>query len=103
MKNNSRNFLFVSGSGDTFVWFRLDLMKEIQNRGFNIYAAAQTISKENLQILKNHNICFLALDLQRKSLNPLNFIFSIFSLRKVIKSLKPSHIFSYMHKSILAT
>jgi len=103
MKNNSRNFLFVSGSGDTFVWFRLDLMKEIQNRGFNIYAAAPTISKENLQILKNHNICFLALDLQRKSLNPLNFIFSIFSLRKVIQSLKPSHIFSYMHKSILAT
>jgi glycosyltransferase involved in cell wall biosynthesis len=103
MKNNSRNFLFVSGSGDTFVWFRLDLMKEIQNRGFNIYAAAPTISKENLQILKNHNICFLSLDLQRKSLNPLNFIFSIFSLRKVIKSLKPSHIFSYMHKSILAT
>jgi len=103
MKNNSPNFLFVSGSGDTFVWFRLDLMKEIQNRGFNIYAAAPTISKENLQILKNHNICFLALDLQRKSLNPLNFIFSIFSLRKVIQSLKPSHIFSYMHKSILAT
>lgn len=103
MKNNSRNFLFVSGSGDTFVWFRLDLMQEIQSMGFNIYAAAPSISKENLKILNDHDVIFLPLDLQRKSLNPLNFIFSIFSLRKVIKSLNPSHIFSYMHKSILAT
>jgi len=103
MKKNSHNFLFISGSGDTFVWFRLDLMREIQSRGFNIYAAAPNISKENLKTLKNHNIKFLPLNLQRKSLNPLNFISSILSLRKVIKSLKPTHIFSYMHKSILAT
>jgi len=103
MKQNNQNILFVSGSGDTFVWFRLDLMKEIQSLGFNIYAAAPSISEDNLETLTKQNINFLPLNLNRKSLNPINFIFSILSLRKIIKSIKPSHIFSYMHKSILAT
>jgi len=105
MKNTAseKKFLFISGSGDTFVWFRLDLMIAIQSMGYKIFAAAPYISDENLTILQKHDIEFINISLERKSLNPFNFFHAVFQLNKIINKLKPLVIFSYMHKSILAT
>ena len=50
------NFIIISGSGDTFVWFRLELLAAIQSKGFTVYALAPEISDKNKLILEEMGI-----------------------------------------------
>ena len=64
-----RNLLLISGSGDTFVWFRMELIKELINCGYNVIALAPNISASNQKVLSEQGIEFLHIGMQRKSLN----------------------------------
>jgi glycosyltransferase involved in cell wall biosynthesis len=97
------NFIIISGSGDTFVWFRLELLAAIQSKGFTVYALAPEISDKNKLILEERGINFLKIKLKRKSFNFLNFIQSCIELNKIFNELKPEIVLGYMHKSILAS
>ena len=77
-KSLKKKILFISGSGNTFVWFRLELMKEIQLQGYEVFAIAPEIDKENLEVLSREGIKFVEFGLQRKSLNIFNFFLWFF-------------------------
>ncbi len=96
-------FLAISGSGDTFAWFRKDLFVELKNAGYRVIAMAPDISKNNLEELHQAGIEFNYLALERKSFNLLNLIFSIYKLQKTLRLINPDVIFSYMHKSIIVS
>lgn len=103
MKTKKPNFVIISGSGDTFVWFRLELLSAIKSKGFNVYALAPEISEKNKLILEDKGIDFLRISLNRKSFNFLNFVQSCIELNRIFDKLKPEIVLSYMHKSILAS
>ena len=96
-------FLAISGSGDTFAWFRKDFFVELKNSGYRVIAMAPDISANNLEELNQAGIEFNYFSLDRKSFNLLNLIFSIYKLQKIIRLINPDVIFSYMHKSIIVT
>lgn len=101
--NHKKRFVIISGSGNTFVWFRLEMLQEIQKKGFSVYALSPEISEESLDILKSNNIRHIKIGLNRKSLNIFNLILSIYELVRIYKKIKPDIVFSYMHKSIIAS
>lgn len=103
MSNNSKNLIIISGSGDTFVWFRLELLAAFQKKGYAVYALAPEISLKSKEILQGQGIKFIKIKLDRKSFNIINFIESCFELSKIYSELKPQIVLSYMHKSILAS
>ena len=103
MNTKKPNFIIISGSGDTFVWFRLELLSAIQRKGYKVYALAPEISYKNQAILEERGINFLRINLKRKSFNLLNFIQSCIELNKIFNELKPEIVLGYMHKSILAS
>ena len=103
MSNYSKNLLIISGSGDTFVWFRLELLAAFQKKGYTVYALAPEISSSSKEILQGKGIKFIKIKLDRKSFNFINFIESCFELSKIYSELKPQIVLSYMHKSILAS
>ncbi len=103
MTANSKNLIIISGSGDTFVWFRLELLTELQNRGFKVYALAPEISLKNELLLQKRGIQFIKIKLSRKSFNIMNFLESCLELSNIYSDLKPKIVLSYMHKSILAS
>lgn len=103
MSNNSKNILIMSGSGDTFVWFRLELLAAFQKKGYTVYALAPEISSKSKEILQGKGIKFIKIKLDRKSFNIINFIESCLELSKIYSELKPQIVLSYMHKSILAS
>lgn len=103
MNTKKPNFVIISGSGDTFVWFRLELLAAIQRKGFKVYALAPEISDKNMLILEEKGINFLRINLKRKSFNIINFIQSCIQLNKIFIELKPEIVLGYMHKSILAS
>ena len=96
MKTKKGNFVIISGSGDTFVWFRLELLLAIQSKGFHVYAIAPEISKKNKLILEAKGIDFLRINLSRKSFNFLNFAQSCIELNKIFNELKPEIVLGYI-------
>lgn len=103
MNTKQRNFVIISGSGDTFVWFRLELLSAIKSKGFKVYALAPEISDKNKLILEEEGINFLRINLKRKSFNFVNFIQSCIDLNRIFNQLKPEIVLGYMHKSVLAS
>ena len=98
-----KNLFIISGSANTIAWFRLEMLKEFINRGYKVFALVSELNHEAKKILEDNDIVLIKISLQRKSFNPLNLIFGIFEIRGYIRKLKPKIVFTYMHKSIIAS
>ena len=98
-----KSVAIVSGSGDTFVWFRIELLKRFQEKGFKVYGFAPEISRESKEILRQEGIIFIQTSLSRKNFNVFNLCFGILELKTHFNTIKPDVLISYMHKSIIAS
>ena len=96
-----RNLFIISGSGDTFVWFRMELISELMNCGYCVFALAPNISASSKQTLSDQGVEFLQIGMQRKSFDILNFVTAFFEIIKIYWRYKPEIVLPYMHKSIL--
>jgi glycosyltransferase involved in cell wall biosynthesis len=96
-----RNLFIISGSGDTFVWFRMELIQEFINCGYCVCALAPNISASSQQILSAQGVEFIQIGMQRKSFNILNFVTAFFEIIKLYWRYQPEIVLPYMHKPIL--
>ncbi len=103
MKTTRKRFVMITGSGDTIAWFRLDLLKEIKAKNYEVFAFAPSITKHNRDLLHSNGIVFQKISLERKSLSFINFLTSWVQIIRIIKDLQPDLVFSYMHKPIIAS
>ena len=79
-----KSVAIVSGSGDTFVWFRIELLKRFQEKGFKVYGFAPEISRESKEILRQEGIIFIQTSLSRKNFNVFNLCFGILELKLIL-------------------
>lgn len=98
-----KKLFIISGNADTIVWFRLEMLKEFIDRGYKVFALAPECSSDSKKILDENGIDLIKISLQRKSFNLINLFIGIFEIRGFIKNLKPDIVFTYMHKSIIAS
>ena len=97
-----KKIILLSGSGDTVAWFRLDFLNEFLLRSYKVYVLAPEIRDDLKPELTNMGIGFIEIKLERKGLNILNLISSVFELVRLFKEIQPNIIFSYTHKAILS-
>ena len=98
-----KKIFIISGSANTIVWFRLDLLKEFLKRGFKIYALTPECDHDAINALNQFGILHIQINLQRKTFNVFNLLVGILEIKKLIRAHNPEIVLSYMHKSIIAS
>jgi glycosyltransferase involved in cell wall biosynthesis len=97
----SKKFVFICGSADALVRFRLDFIKDLIGNGYEVIALFPEGRKEFIDILDEINVKHMNISFKRKSVNPINSIVSIVKITKQLKLINPDIVFSFTHKSVV--
>lgn len=81
--------------------FRLDMMKDFQSAGHEVHAAAPDEDLDCVTTLKENGITFHSFTLERNGQNPLKDIAGFFSIRAMLKEVRPDLLFTYQAKTII--
>jgi len=88
--------VFLSHLDLNLYLFRLPIMKELVRLGHTVYALCP--KGEVFDKFADFGITAVDYKIKRDSLNPFNEIKTIYEIRKVIKSLEPDILHTFMHK-----
>lgn len=94
------NILILSSHTKSLFWFRKDLMSDMINRGYTVFAIGDQPESEWCSRFQKLGIIYRQVSVSRNGINPFVDIKSIRSLKKVIKEISPDKIFVYQAKTI---
>tara|TARA_B100001287_G_scaffold67714_1_gene55488 strand:+ start:10975 stop:12090 length:1116 start_codon:yes stop_codon:yes gene_type:complete len=100
LKENKK-IVFVAGSADTLYRFRLELIKEILNRDYEVHVFISEGRKEYIEHLHKLKLKIHYFPFKRKSLGLLNSFQSVLYLVRSFLKIRPNVVFSYTHKSVV--
>lgn len=92
---------FLTGHAPSVYMFRLDCMKYLQTRGFEVFVLAPEPKEEWGAAFEEHGIAYTQVSLSKNSTNPLNDIKTYFDLRKKLKAYRPDVVFCDHAKMIV--
>lgn len=92
--------LLLSSHTPSLFWFRVDLMKEMQKEGYEVFAAGQMPEKEWAGRFSNIGVTYKRIHVSRNGLNPLKDLQTLADIKRLLKDLKPDKIFVYQAKTI---
>lgn len=88
--------VFLSHLDLNLYLFRLPIMKELVRLGHTVYALCPR--GEVFDKFADFGITAVDYEIKRDSLNPFNEIKTIYEIRRVVKSLEPDILHTFMHK-----
>ncbi len=94
-----KKIVLVANSGWYIYNFRLDLIKDIKDAGYDLNII--TPFDDYVKIIRNENYNHKEWKLSRKSINPIKEIKSIIDLIKIYKEIKPDIVHHFTIKSCL--
>lgn len=100
LKNN-KSILVFSSQAFSLMHFRLEMMTRFIMQGYTVHAAApeeETIWSERFEA---YGIHYHRILLDRNGENPFHDIRGYFSIKKLIKNVKPNIVFAYQAKTII--
>ena len=91
----------LSSHTPSLFWFRMDMMKSFIAAGHEVVAVGN--EEENIWQEKflDNNIKYLKANISRTSVNPLNDVKTLLSLKQILKQEKPDKIFAYQAKTVV--
>ena len=92
--------LLLSSHTPSLFWFRADLMKEMQNEGYEVYAAAQMPEADWAERFKEIGVTYKQIRVSRNGLNPIGDLTTLMDIRRLLKEIKPDKIFVFQAKTI---
>lgn len=99
MKN--KKFVFICGSADALVRFRLDFIKALQANSYDVIAFFPEGRNMFIKALEDAGVEYHIISLKRKSINPINSLASILNITRLLSEIKPDVVFSFTHKSVV--
>lgn len=81
--------------------FRKPLIKEIIEKGHDVYALAIDYTDEQKNELRSWGVTAIDYQLSRSGLNPISDLNMMFSLKNILQSIKPDVVFSYFVKPVI--
>jgi glycosyltransferase involved in cell wall biosynthesis len=96
-----KRILVLSSQAFSLLHFRLDMMLRFVELGYEVYAAAPDSEEEWSKQLSLHGIHYDSFELQRNGENPIKDIQGYFSVKKLIKAIKPDVVFAYQAKTVI--
>lgn len=92
--------LVLSSHTPSLLWFRLDLMKEMQDEGCEVYAAGQMSEEKWAESFANFGVIYRQIRISRNGLNPFDDLLSYIDIRKLLCDIKPNKIFVFQAKTV---
>ena len=92
--------LLLSSHTPSLFWFRVDLMKEMQAEGYEVYAAAQMPEADWAEKFKEIGVTYKQITVSRNGLNPLGDFATLKDIKRLLKEIQPDKIFVFQAKTI---
>lgn len=92
--------LVLSSHTVSLFWFRIDLMKEMVIRGYDVYAVGQLAESEWEQKFEEHGIHYRAIRVSRNGTNPFSDLAAKRSIKSLLSEIQPDKVFVYQAKTI---
>lgn len=96
-----KKILVIGSSTLSLVNFRLDLLIELINNGYEVHALGPDFDKNSIKILQENSIIFNQYYLSRHGFNPVKDIRTIYSLRFIYNKIKPDYVLPYTVKPVI--
>ena len=93
--------LVLSSHTPSLLWFRLDMMLEFKNQGYEVVAIGNEDETKWKEQFDSYDIKYKQAFIQRNGTNPFKDLKTLKSLRKIIKEEKPNKIFAYNAKTVI--
>lgn len=91
----------LSSHTPSLFWFRLDMMKLMQERGHQVVAIGNEPEEQWRDKFLEYNIEYRRIYVERNGLNPINDFRTFYSILRVLKQIRPEKIFIYQAKTIV--
>lgn len=100
MKNNKK-IVIIGTIADSFLFFRADLISELLEQGYKVYAFTSSYDNEELEKIKALGAIPMSYTLSRGGLNPVTDIKMTYRLSRQIKKIAPDMVLSYFAKPVI--
>ena len=91
----------LSSHTPSLFWFRMDMMKAFKECGCDVFAVGNEDEKEWANKFAERGIIYRQIKVQRNEINPLNDLKTLFSIKKVLREIRPEKIFTYQAKTVI--
>lgn len=85
----------------SIILFRKSLIKELVNKGYNVYALAIDYNDEQKKQVRNFGAEPVDYFISRSGLNPIKDILSLIRLIKILRKIDPNIVYSYFAKPVV--
>lgn len=92
--------LLISANAKSVLIFRLDMLKSFLEKKYKVYVLCPPNDEVKNELEKNNIICNF-IYCKRNSINPLNDLKMIKSIKKQIRQINPDKIFCYQAKAVI--
>ena len=92
--------LILSSHTPSLFWFRVDLMKDMQAEGYEVYAAGQMPESEWAERFKGIGVTYKQITVSRNGLNPMGDLASLKDIKRLLQEIKPDKIFVFQAKTV---
>lgn len=91
----------LSSHTPSLFWFRMDMMKEFIDRGWNVFALANEDEELWTEKFKEYGIEYRKIEVQRNGVNPFKDLKTLISIKKQLGLIKPDKIFTFQAKTVI--
>ncbi len=91
----------LSSHTPSLFWFRMDMMKEFNNKGHTVIALGADPEAAWKDKFRKNNIDYRQLHVERNGVNPFKDLKTFVELYKFMKKEKPDKIFTYQAKTVV--
>lgn len=92
--------LLLSSHTPSLFWFRVDLMKDMQAEGYEVYAAGQMPESEWAERFKGIGVAYKQISVSRNGLNPMGDMATLKDIKRLLREIKPDKIFVFQAKTV---
>ena len=96
-----KKIVLIGTTGTSFYGFRADLIRELVNQKYEVFAFTSEYTEQCLLKIKNMGATPVCYELSRGGLNPFADIQSLLQLKKLLKNIQPDLVFSYFTKPVI--
>ena len=91
----------IGGYGPSLINFRGPLLKALLSAGHEVYGIAPLDSPDTPGRLAEIGVKYIKAPIQRKGMNPLKDLATLFALIKILNRIKPDAVLSYTIKPVI--
>ena len=92
--------LLLSSHTPSLFWFRVDLMKEMQAEGYEVFAAAQMPESDWSERFNEIGVNYKQIKVSRNGLNPMGDLATLKDIKRLLREVKPDKIFVFQAKTV---